>query len=72
MVNRERLYTQNLSKRINFVCKNCNSNMNFMRGNRKIVIKCSDCGLLFSIQPETFSKSHNVIRWNGGGDKDVL
>jgi hypothetical protein len=60
---REKLYHQNLEKRITFVCRGCGDTMSFMKGKSRIAIVCKVCKISFFIEPHLKIKNVNIIRW---------
>jgi hypothetical protein len=60
---REKIYTQNLTKRISFICKECNSSMKFMRKTNRIIIECPVCKIYFVFAGSVHTKYTNIVYW---------
>lgn len=66
---REKIYRQNLSKRIRFLCRFCNQEMVFSRSPKRVVIECKRCGIYFVITGEVKAKFTNVVLWSNTGSQ---
>lgn len=64
MKKREKIYTQNLEKRIDFICKFCGIPMKFMRKPNRIIIECQRCNMYFVITGKVFPKCRLDVLWS--------
>jgi hypothetical protein len=67
---REKIYTQNLEKRIDFICKKCKTNMRFMRKPHRIIIECAYCGVYFVVSGEVRAEWQALVRW-GNSKREI-
>lgn len=69
----EKIYTQNLGKRILFVCKKCNEKMRFLRYNRRVVLECTKCGVYFVIESKVRPvMTSSVVYWGNVNKRNIV
>lgn len=70
-MSREKLYTQNLMKRIKFICRKCNSEMVYRRNHKRITIECKNCDYYFVISGNVVTKYTNIVYWCRNNNKKL-
>ena len=60
---REKLYTQDITKRIKITCRKCNKDMKFSRIRGRVIFECLKCGVYFVFSGMAKTTWQSTVKW---------